>query len=327
MPNTSVKLRMLNLMKILLEKTDEKHVLSATDLDKELSAYDMSANRKTIYSDIEVLRDFGIDIIQVKGANSGYYVGSREFELPELKLLVDAVQASKFITSRKSQELIGKLESLTNKYDAQQLHRDVYIHNRPKADNETIYYNVDKLHMAMHDNKQIKFQYTEWTPQKKLTLKKDGKQYIVSPWALTWEYENYYLIAYDKNSDEIRHYRVDKIKDIELTGDKRIGKHRFQDFDVVAFTKKTFAMYGGTDENITLLCHNSLAGVILDRFGKEIIMVPTDKEYFKINIEVAVSSQFFGWVTGMGEFMEIISPPHIRETYQQYLRDILGKYK
>ena len=326
MAHSPTKLKTLYLMKILLEKTDDNHTMTATDLCEALRAYDLSAERKSIYSEIETLQEFGLDIIANKGPNLGYYIGSRDFELPELKLLVDAVQASKFITSKKSEELITKLESLTNKYDAKQLHRDVYIHNRPKADNETIYYNVDKLHMAMHTRVQIKFQYAEWTPKKELQLKKQGEYYIVSPWALTWGNENYYLIAYDERCDEIRHYRVDKMQRISLLADERVGKHRFHDFDLVAFTKKTFSMYGGKDENINLRCDNALAGVIVDRFGKDIMMVPIDDNHFNINIDVAVSSQFFGWLAGMGNLLEILNPKHVRAEYKEYLKNIIDNY-
>ena len=207
---SQVKLRMLYTMRFLLEKSDEKHTLSAADINCLLQEYGMSADRKTVYSDIETLREFGMDIVQVRGTNGGYYIGSREFELPELKLLVDAVQASKFISRKKSEELIQKLENLTNEYDARLLQRNVFIYNRPKTGNETIYYNVDQIHTAILENRQIAYQYAEWTVQKTLSPKRNGAVYRVSPWALTWDDENYYLIAYDEAVDVIKHYRVDK---------------------------------------------------------------------------------------------------------------------
>lgn len=322
---SSIKLRMLCMMKILLEKTDEQHVMSAVDIAEALKMYDMSIDRKTVYSDIETLQKFGIDIIQLKGSNAGYYVGKREFELPELKLLVDAVQASKFITTRKSRELIKKLEGLASEHDAKELQRDVYIYNRPKTGNETIYYNVDQIHRAIRDNMQIHFQYTEWTAGKELRLKKDGEYYVISPWALTWDDENYYLIAHDENADAIRHYRVDKMQHLSVAKDARLGKEKFRDFDLAAFAKKTFSMYGGRDEEVTLLCHNSLAGVILDRFGKDVILIPKDEEHFQVKVLVAVSSQFFGWVTGVGVKMKIAKPESVRQEYREYLQRILDE--
>lgn len=320
------KKKILCLMQILLERTDDEHSMSANDLCKALEEYGLSAERKSIYSDIETLKDFGMDIVQLKGTNPGYYIGKRDFELPELKLLVDAVQSSKFITTKKSEELIKKLEGLTSRQEAGQLQRQVFIYNRPKTGNETIYYNVDLIHSAIFKNKQITFQYAEWTAKKELRLKKGGTHYIVSPWALTWDDENYYLIAYDKASNLIKHYRVDKMQNVQFLDDERLGKEQFQSFDLASFAKKTFAMYGGRDETVLLLCHNSLAGVILDRFGKDVWMIPVDEEHFKAKVLVSVSQQFFGWITGIGDKMRLIGPASIKEEYKQYLLGILQNY-
>lgn len=323
---SSIKLKMLYLMKILLEKTDEKHTMSAADIDKALHDYGMSADRKTVYNDIDALREFGIDIVQTKGTNSGYYIGSRKFELPELKLLVDAVQASKFISRRKSEELIKKLESLASEHDARQLQRNVFIYNRPKTGNETIYYNVDQIHTAILENRQIQYKYAEWTVQKKLRPKKGGVLYKVSPWALTWDDANYYLIAYDEDADCIKHYRVDKMQQTCVTRQERIGKERFQDFDLAEFAKKTFSMYGGHDEEVILQCHNEIIGVILDRFGKETMIMPVNEEQFRVHVPVVVSRQFFGWVTGIGNQMHIAGPERVQKEYKEYLKEIIQEY-
>lgn len=320
------KKKILYLMQILLERTDENHVMSAQDLCKALEEYGISSERKSIYNDVDALRDYGMDIVQVKGANQGYYIGSRDFELPELKLLVDAVQASKFITSKKSDELIKKLEKLTSKYEAAQLQRQVFIYNRLKTENETIYYNVDYIHTAIYTDAQIRFQYTEWTLQKELQLKKDGEGYVVSPWALTWADENYYLIAYSEKEKGIRYYRVDKMKNMELLKEKRNGRDIFENFDLALFSKKTFGMYGGNDEMVTLLCHNSLVGVVLDRFGQDVMMIPKGEAYFKAKVMVSVSRQFFGWVTGIGDAIEIKGPESVKREYKEYLMEILRKY-
>ena len=321
-----VKLRILYIMKILLEKTDERHVMSASDIDRSLGEYGMSADRKTVYSDIETLREFHVDIVQVKGTNGGYYIGNREFELPELKLLVDAVQASKFISRKKSEELIKKLENLTSEAGARQLWRNVFIYNRPKTGNETIYYNVDQIHTAIMENKQIRYRYAEWTVKKELKPKKGGAAYIVSPWALTWDDENYYLIAYDKEADSIRHYRVDKMQQTCILEQERIGKEIFKNFDLAEFTKKTFSMYGGRDEEVTLLCRNEIAGVILDRFGQDVMLIPAEAGYFRVRILVAVSRQFFGWLAGIGNEIHIAGPKRVREEYRKYLQEIVDEY-
>ena len=320
------KKKLLSLMQILKERTDENHLMSAADLCNALEEYGITAERKSIYSDIEALQDYGMDIVQKKGTNSGYYVASREFELAELKLLVDAAQASKFITKKKTEELIKKLEGLTSRYEARQLQRDVYIYNRTKAQNETIFYNVDYVHDAMNANVQIRFQYSEWTVKKELKLKKDGAFYVVSPWALTWDDENYYLIAYDAGADMIKHYRVDKMQKISLLEEKRIGREKFQEFDLAAFAKKTFGMYGGSDEHVTLRCKNHLAGVVIDRFGQDTFMIPGDDGYFKAKVLVSVSPQFFGWVTGIGDGMQILGPESVREQYKAYLTGLLEQY-
>ena len=323
---SSAKLRTLYIMKMLLEKTDEKYTMSAADINKVLREYGMSADRKTVYSDVETLREFGIDVLQTKGTNSGYYIGSRKFELPELKLLVDAVQASKFISRKKSEELIKKLESLAGEHDARQLQRNVFIYNRPKTGNETIYYNVDQIHTAILKNRQIQYRYAEWTVKKELKPKKNGAVYTVSPWSLTWDDANYYLIAYDADADCMKHYRVDKMQQTCVTDQERVGKEKFQDFDLAEFSKKTFSMYGGHDEEVTLECGNDIIGVILDRFGTETIVMPVGEDRFRVRIPVVVSRQFFGWVTGIGENLHIAGPEHVRREYKEYLQSIVGRY-
>ena len=319
------KMALLYMMRELLLKTDEEHALNATDLIRALDSYDCEADRRTIYSNVEILQDFGIDVIK-KENGQGYYIGSRDFELPELKLLVDSVQSSKFITEKKSRELIGKLMRLTNEQKARQLNRAVFIRNRMKTGNESVYYNVDALHEAMNLNRQIEFKYGEWNTGKKLVEKKGGRKYLVSPWALTWDDENYYLIAFDEAAGIIKHYRVDKMMKIDLTERERVGQEAFQDFDLAAFSKKTFGMFGGPDADVVLRCRNELAGVIIDRFGTEISIVPEDGGYFHVHVTVAVSPQFYGWVTGIGAGIEISSPREVRSGYREYLQGILSKY-
>ena len=319
------KMALLYMMRELPLKTDEEHVLNATDLIRTLENMDLEADRRTIYSNVEILQDFGIDVIK-KENGQGYYIGSRDFELPELKLLVDSVQSSKFITEKKSRELIGKLMRLTNEQKARQLNRAVFIRNRMKTGNESVYYNVDALHEAMNLNRQIEFKYGEWNTGKKLVEKKGGRKYLVSPWALTWDDENYYLIAFDEAAGIIKHYRVDKMMKIDLTERERVGQEAFQDFDLAAFSKKTFGMFGGPDADVVLRCRNELAGVIIDRFGTEISIVPEDGGYFHVHVTVAVSPQFYGWVTGIGAGIEISSPREVRSGYREYLQGILSKY-
>ena len=298
MAGAEQKMKILYLMKIITEQTDENHIMSANDLAAALAVYGISAERKSIYSDIEALQTFGMDSVQQKGANAGYYLAGREFELAKL----------------------------ASKSEASQLNRQVFILNRPKTGNETIYYSVDDLHRAISVNRKITFQYAEWTEKKKLRLKHDGAYYIVSPWALTWDDENYYLIAYDEKAEVIKHYRVDKMLHINLLDQERLGEEHFKNFDLAAFAKKTFGMYGGRDESVTLTCCNELAGVILDRFGSDIMMIPSDRDHFHVNVTVSVSRQFFGWVTGVGSKMQLDGPVQVRQEYLDYLKEILGNY-
>ncbi len=320
------KLRTLRLMEILLERTDDTHMLNASELCTILDQeYGISTDRRTIYTEMEVLEKFGMDIQQKKGKSPGYYIGARDFELPELKLLVDAVQSSKFITEKKSKELIKKLEKLCCRTDADILSKYVFIVNRPKTENETVYYNVDYIHTAIYENREITFQYAEWTVRKELKLKKNGAFYVVSPWALTWDDENYYLVAYDAAAGIIKHYRVDKMQHIEILDEKRKGEETFRNFDLAAFAKKTFGMYGGVDTEVTLECQNELAGVIIDRFGHDVWIVPQG-DHFKVRVLVSVSSQFFGWITGIGSGMKITGPENVKQQYKEYMLEIMKNY-
>ena len=318
------KMKILWLRELLLEETDRDHPLNAAQITEKLeSRYGCTCNRKTIYADVERLRTYGMRIEQNKGQNSGYYVKHRNFELPELKLLVDAVQSSKFITKERSEELIRKLGKETSREYAKQLRRQVFIYNRIKAGNDAIYKNVDAVHTAIQNNLQIGFRYCEWTVRKELHRRRDGAEYIVSPWALTWDDENYYLVGFDAEKGMIRHYRVDKMQEIRITDEERRGRENFANFDLAAFARKTFGMFGGEDRKITLEAENHLAGVLIDRFGTDIIMAPHSGDRFHTAVTVTVSPQFFGWLAGIGKGIRILQPEEVREQYRGYLRDIV----
>lgn len=323
------KLKILCVMQILLDYSDEDHVLSATRIVELLERdYDIIADRKGIYNDVEILREFDMDIEQKKGTNPGYYVASREFELAELKLLVDAVQSSKFISTKKSKQLIGKLEKLTNQFGKKQLQRQVYISNRAKTDNENILINVDNIHSAINNNRTILFKYVNWTVDGNFEERRGGALYEVSPWALTWDDENYYLVAYDSHEEKIKHFRVDKMRKIEVSNSLREGKEHFENFDLGVFARKTFGMFDGKEEHVTLVCDNSLCGVIFDRFGKDGASVRNeDDENIRVSVNVCVSPQFFGWMTGLGEKIKIVAPESVKNNYEKYIKLILENYK
>lgn len=322
------KLKLLYLLKILTEQSDENHCLSAQALIDALSAYDIKAERKSIYDDIAQLIDFGYDIVLVKAkTGGGYYLAGREFELAELKLLVETVQASRFLTVKKSRELISKIEKLASRAEAGQLQRQVYVANRIKTANESIYYIVDDIHRAIQNNEQISFQYLEWNLDKELVPRKEGKVYQISPWALTCKDENYYLIAHDEEENKIKHFRVDKLGHVKvLENVKRQGAELFERFDIADYANKTFGMYGGREETVTLEFENRLIGVVMDRFGKEAAVRRRDEEHFSVRVRVAVSGQFFGWLTGLGVGARIAAPDEVTEEYRKYLRQVLGQY-
>jgi predicted DNA-binding transcriptional regulator YafY len=322
------KLKLLYLLKILTEESDENHCLSAQALIDALAAYDIRAERKSIYDDIAQLNDFGYDIVLVKAkTGGGYYLAERPFELAELKLLVETVQASRFLTVKKSRELIGKIEKLASKAEAGQLQRQVYVANRIKTANESIYYIVDDIHRAIQNNVQIAFQYMEWNLEKELVPRKGGKTYQVSPWALTCKDENYYLIAHDEEEDIIKHFRVDKLGHVKvLEHVKRQGAELFERFDIAEYANKTFGMYGGREETVTLEFENRLIGVVIDRFGKELTIRKRDENYFTVRVPVTVSGQFFGWLTGLGVGAKIAAPEQVAQEYRNYVNQVLGQY-
>ena len=321
------KLKILYLMKILLEKTDETHSITMPEIIAELNAYGVNAERKSIYSDIENLRLYGLDIIGEKEDKAfAYRVGNRQFELAELKLLVDSVQSSKFITAKKSNQLIKKIEGLASKYEAAQLQRQVYTTERIKAGNENLYYNVDQIHSAIASNVQITFQYFNWDVNKKQVLRKDGALYQVSPWALSWDDENYYMVAYDSEEGKIKHFRVDKMLHIDLTSERREGSQKFKAFDMGAYAKKMFGMFGGDEEMVKILCKNELAGVMIDRFGKDVTMVKVDAEHFYVNVKVAVSGQFLAWVIALGDGAKIVAPERVVEKVKEEIGRLVEQY-
>lgn len=318
------KLKMMYLAKILFEKTDEEHTLTVPEMIIELGKFGISAERKSIYSDIEYLQLFGLDICSRKSRTTDYYIASRDFELPELKLLVDSVQSSKFITQKKSMELISKIEKLTSHENAKKLHRQVFITNRVKALNEQIYYNVDKLNDAISANKQITFKYFDLDVNKKRVYRKDGSVYTESPISLTWDDENYYLITYKPKYDSYTHYRVDKMEMIELTNEDRIMSDK--PFDLSAYTKTMFRMFGGEETDISIQFENELVSVVFDRFGINIPIVKKDENHFICHVKVAVSPHFLSWIMSFGDKAKIISPDSVIDKLCQLVESVKNNY-
>ena len=298
------KSKLLTLLRILEQKTDEEHLLNVPQLVELLEQQDILAERKSIYSDIDTLRSLGYDIQLRRGRGGGYWMASRAFELSELKLLVDAVQASKVISARTSKKLIRKLEALCSEYEGTQLQRQVYVDGRPKADSRTLLYSIDALHTAISAGRLVQFRY------------KNNSTWTVSPWQLAWEGGCYYLIAYQDKKDpaNIRNYRVDRMSYVKVLDRPRRGKEAFAAFDLPSYLRKHFNMFGGPEYRVTLRCTADLESAMRDRFGKTSLFVPEeDGAYFHFDVPVCVSPQFYGWVCGFDGKVEVTAPAEVRK--------------
>ena len=322
------KLKIIYVMEYLLKYSDEEHPVTTNQIIAYLRSHNITAERKSIYSDIDSLRDYGLDIIQVSAGNAcGYYVASREFELPELKLLVDSVQSSKFITHKKTMSLIKKIESLASVYEAQLLNRQVFVKNRIKTMNESIYYNVDAIHTGIANNRKIRFHYFEYTVQKERQFRRDKAWYVISPFALAWDDENYYLVAYDTEAGIIKHFRVDKMVDIKMTEDERDGQDAYAALDMAVYARKVFGMFSGEEETVQLRFENYLVGAVLDRLGRDVMLVPDGDDHFTVRANVVVSPQFFAWVFGFGASAQIIGPEPIVVKMGEHIQSVAALYQ
>ena len=322
---TNQKFKFTYLMKIMQEKTDDEHSLTMPQIMEELEKYDVTAERKSIYTDFQDMTEkFGVEIIKEQiGRETYYHVGTREFELAEVKLLIDAIQSSKFITQTKSRELITKIKSFVSEHQAKQLQRQVYINDRVKTMNESVYYNVDDIHTAINQDKKIRFKYYKWDINKKLVPRHNGDWFVVSPWALTWDDENYYLVAFDDLDHRIKHYRVDKMMRISIEKEKRDGKEAFKNFDMAEYSKATFGMYQGQKTKVKIRLANYMCGVFIDRFGKDITFRPVDNEHSELHVDVNVSPQFFGWIFSLGKDVKVVGPEEVVEELRAKTEEFL----
>ena len=321
------KQKLLYLLKILSEETDDSHFLTMRDILKKLEDCGVNADRKTIYTDIVELRDFGFDILLEKvGRNYYYHMGDRLFELPEMKMLVDAVQSAKAITNKKSAQLIKKLETMVSKYEAKKLHRQVFIAGRIKTMNESIYYNVDAIYEAIGTDRQIRFKYFNWDIQKKQVYRIKGEWYQISPWALMWSDENYYLVAFDALDGLIKHFRVDKMMNISLTEESREGKEQFRQFDMGHYSRSLFGMFAGEETEVTMEAQNSMVSVLIDRFGKDIPIEPVDEDHFRTKAAVSVSNQFLGWILALGGKVKITGPDEVVSLMRSEIQNLAAQY-
>ena len=323
LPNQRAKL--LYLMKILLCQSDEQNPMTVTEIITELDAYGIKSERKSIYSDLEILRQYGLNIETQRSKTTSYYIAHRQFELPELKLLVDAVQSSHFITEKKSDELIAKLSSLTSASQAKQLQRQVYVAGRAKTMNETVYYSIDQIHTAINEGTKISFKYFDYNANKKRVYRKDGKNYVTTPVMLCWSDDNYYLIAYSAQHDGLTHYRIDRMSEVVTLHEDADGFDRKR-FNAADHVKRVFGMYSGELIRATLAFDNSLVNVVLDHFGKGIKITPRRSGWFEIYVDVSVSPVFLAWMFQFGERAEIKEPESLISAMRELIRANTLKY-
>lgn len=326
MKNENQKLKIIYLIEILTKYTDENHLLTASEIIKKLRNYGIEAERKSIYSDISAISESGIlDIEQVSGRNGGVHILSRKFELAELKMLADAIQASKFITNKQCTALIKKLSEFISVYDEKKLSRSVYIHDRVCDKEKNAYYLIDSIHSAISENKAIRFQYTEYSPDKKRYKRHNGEIYEVSPYALIWRDEYYYLVAYNHKSNSIRHYRVDKMERIEISDKARMGAATFEKLSLSKYSSNVFEMFGGEEYMVRFQCDDYLAGAMFDRFGTNIHTEEYDG-YFEFYAPVQTSVRFFGWVFGFAGGVRIISPQNVVDEYKKQIDSVINSF-
>lgn len=325
-PNQKQKLLLLR--EYLERNTDEDHPASTAQVIEYLASRGVAAERKSIYDDMDTLSAFGLDVQRVRRGNaSGWFIGQRDFQLPELRLLVDSIQSSRFITRKKSLELIGKIENLASAHQAKGLRRQVWVKNRIKSMNESIYYLVDDLHAAIDADEKIRFHYFQFDPRRQRQLRHGGAWYQVSPYALLWDSENYYLVAYDPAAGIVKHYRVDKMIDLERCGGPRDGKELFRNVDLSAYANAHFGMFSGEITPVRLQFKNELAGAVIDRFGTDVLLIPGEDGTFTVTVPAAVTMPFFGWLCSFGGDVRVLGPASAVEGMRAHAESIAAVYR
>lgn len=317
------KLKLLVIKEFLERNTDENHYATLAELTAWLEQKGITAERKSIYRDLECLEEFGCDILRRTGKNAAYAIGSRTFDLPELKLLADAVLSSKFLTEKKSSQLLQKLGTLTSRHQAVALRRSMVVSGRVKSMNESVFYNVDDVHQAILADSQITFRYFEWDREKQRVYRKGVR--TASPYALCWDDENYYMIAYTEEHG-ITHFRVDKMTGIKQTGTPRVQNEQTRSIDLAAYGKQVFGMFNGEPVRVRMRFENALAGVVIDRFGKDVMLIPDGPDHFVCTADVKISPLFYSWIAGFGPRVRLLSPERVAEGFRDHLRRILAVY-
>lgn len=325
------KVKLLYIIKILSELTDDEHPLSATEICEKLAAYDVTAERKAIYDDIECLISFGYDIIQTRTPKNGYFLASRDFELPEVFLLGDAVRTAKFISEKKTRELTKKLDNLVSKHQAKSNLRGIYIDSSSKTHNEELFYNIDSINSAIEQGKKIKFTYSKKTLKEGRQIATESKTRILSPYAMTWQFDYYYLIGNYEKYDNLMNLRIDRIRSVEVLDEpirhfSQVSDYR-DVFDVADYTKKHFGMFGGNTQEIKLRCNNKILEQVTDRFGDSIFITNVTDNSFDFTVKSAISDALVTWITNYSDAIEVLRPEDLRQKIVDRVEKILSVYK
>lgn len=327
--NEYQRLKLLAVKQILEKYTDKDHGITMDRILELLSMRGIKAERKSVYDDIDALIEKqGMNIQKPKGRDFTYRLTKRTFSMTELKWILDSVQSSKFLSEKGSRVIITHLKTLCSKYDATQLQSHVLLANRAKTTEEKLSKNVSTINKAITDGEQIVFKYFDYNIQKEPVYRKKGKPYIVSPYALVYSDENYYLLAYDEEHDEVRPYRVDRMRDVtQYKGVVRKGREAFEKIDLAQYQKYSFSMFGNNVESVTMVFQNRMMNAVIDRFGRDIMVMKEDADHFRVSVKVAVSNQFYGWVFGLGNMVRIVGPEHVKQGMKDLLESVHGKYE
>ncbi|HAQ51379.1 MAG TPA: WYL domain-containing protein [Lachnospiraceae bacterium] len=322
---TGQKLKLLYVMNILLNETDENHPLNANEIIDRLNEMGVDAERKSIYSDISTLLEYGLNIEKSEEYKGGYYIADKSFELAELKLLVDAISSSRFISEKKAKDLVDRIAGLGNVYDARELSRQVVVPNRNQGRGEKTFYAIDTIYRCIDENHKMSFKYFKWNAKKEKEFKYDGERITVSPACLMWFDENYYLVAYSDKREDIRYYRVDKMESVEEIDELREGIADIDRKRIAQIARNSFGMYQGETRTVNIVCDSSIVGVFIDRFGYDIDITEKGNKA-RVRIELEVSPQFYGWISGLGDKAYIEGPKDIRDEYKDYIKALMKNY-
>jgi len=323
--NAAKKLKILYIMRFLQDHSDEDHPVTLEEISGELTAHGIEAERKSIYNDINLLRDFGLDIASQRGRDSNYRLLSRPFELAELKLLVDAVESSRFVTTKKTRELVNKLASLTSRHQAQALQHQLIRTGKVKASNEAVLYTIDTIHQAIDQDRQISFRYQELTIDKQVRFRRGGERYHVSPLAMTWDDENYYMIAHYERYGHLSQFRIDRMNDVQVSHQARV--HLDHTFDLGDYVRSTFGMFSGETEDLEIRFDQDLVQVVVDRFGQNIAIHKVGDHAFSVNLKVVVSPSFWGWLFQFGDKARVISPATAVAAYCEHCQAVIAAHQ